>query len=703
MHDDSSTNNGSLERSKSQTLPPQDWDELRECLALYKQLGLRVIPMKYGEKTTYLEHWKPYQQRAPTLEEEASWFNEGKESNVGIICGGASQGLVTLCFNTKDGAETFYGDIWEQVRKQAIVVGTKRGPHVYLRSDKPIKSEIIAWQGVGSWLEIRGDGNYIIAPPSLHPSGIKYRFLSECHTIMKVTDLDDFITKRLKELGISRERDAQVKAGESWVTEALKGVGHGIRDVTCTRLAGYFKNSLSMGVTTSILKDWATRCEQPPVAPTSFTDADVEKCVTSVYQYGEPIEEPEEEQVQPLLVTPELPEDVWQGLFRDYRDLVAGTTEAPDNYHYVCFAQTLGATLARRTHVYHARRLFPNFYICLVGRTAITRKDTARYRAQRLLNDLHSEENPEDPQFQILPGIGSAEGLLDALGGERKVVVLSESELLSLLAKARQEALSNLIPKLTSLFDCPDLETLKTRQRTVVCKEPFLSISSGTTLAWLQRALTEKDIYGGFANRFIFVYGNPKKPMPFPPKMDPAAYTALLTKINEMRLWAERLQRSEAGGELTVPDTTRSMFADFYAEYHKRCAAETLPATLIPRVQTFVWKYGLLYAAMAASEQILPEHLEPAIIAGNYFEQSVLQIFRTFGASRGKEVEDKLLAFLQSKDRGTPIPQREVYRALNLSAAELEQAAKPLERLGLIRNSTRVTEKGRKVLCYEAL
>ena len=426
------------------------------------------------------------------------------------------------------------------------------------------------------------------------------------------------------------------------------------------------------------------------------------KLVWQVLQYGEPIKEEPEEQAG-LPPTPKLPEGVWQGLFRDYRNLVAGTTEASDNYHFVCFAQTLGATLARRIHVYHARRLFPNFYTCLVGRTAITRKDTARYRAQRLLNDLHSEENPEEPQFQILPGIGSAEGLLDALGGERKVVVLSESELLSLLAKARQEALSNLIPKLTSLFDCPDLETLKTRQRTVVCKEPFLSISSGTTLAWLQRALTEKDIYGGFANRFIFVYGNPKPPLPFPPKMDPDAYTALLAKINEIRLWAERLQRSSAGGELTVPDTTKAMFADYYAEYHQRCAAETLPATLIPRVQTFVWKFGLLYAAMAASEQILPEHLAPAILAGDFFEKSILQIFRTFGASHGKEVEEKLLTYLQSRGKGRPTPQREVYRALNLSAAELEQAAKPLERLGLIGNSTRVTVKGRKIFCYEAL
>ncbi len=199
------------------------------------------------------------------------------------------------------------------------------------------------------------------------------------------------------------------------------------------------------------------------------------------------------------------------------------------------------------------------------------------------------------------------------------------------------------------------------------------------------------------------MHGNPKAPLPFPPKMNLDAYNALLAKINDVRLWADSLQQSKAGGELVVPDTTKAMFAGYYAEYHKRCAAESLPATLIPRVQTFIWKLGLLNAAMATSEQILPEHLEPAILAGNYFEQSVLQIFHTFGASRGKQAEEKLLNFLRSKGRGIPILQRDVYRALSLSATELEQAAKPLERLGFIRNSTRVTEKGRNVLCYEAV
>ncbi|MBA7688442.1 hypothetical protein ES703_96922 [subsurface metagenome] len=483
-----------------------------------------------------------------------------------------------------------------------------------------------------------------------------------------------------------------VEETEQKIEEALKGGerGTGPSPHTCA----FIEQALGF--------DCPGDCPAKKLSYLSSSPADLAfKLVDQLLQYGEPIiEEPGVEEEVPI-PTAELPEEVWRGLFRDYRDLVAGTTEAPDNYHYVCFAQTLGATLARRIHVYHARRLYPNFYVCLVGRTAITRKDTAWYRAQRLLGDLHKEENLEDPQFQILPGIGSAEGLLDALGGERKVVILYESEFLSLLAKARQEALSNLVPKLTSLFDSPDLETLKTRQKTVSCREPFLSISVGTTLAWLQKALTEKDIYGGFVNRFIFVYGKPKAPLPFPPKVNPQAYTALLAKINEVRLWVQSLHESEAGGELAVPDTTKAMFADYYTEYHGRCAVDTLPATLIPRVQTFVWKLAVLYAAMDSSAEILPQHLEPAILAGNYFEQSILQIFYIFGASHGKEVENKLLTYLQSKGKGVPVPQREVYRALNLSAAELEQAAKPLERFELVRNTTRVTKGGRRILCYE--
>ena len=72
-----------------------------------------------------------------------------------------------------------------------------------------------------------------------------------------------------------------------------------------------------------------------------------------------------------------LPDNIWRGLFAEYRDLVSGTTEAPDIYHFGIFAFVLGVTLARRIWLNYARPIYPNFYICEVGTSALTRKGTA--------------------------------------------------------------------------------------------------------------------------------------------------------------------------------------------------------------------------------------------------------------------------------------------------------------------------------------
>jgi hypothetical protein len=155
----------------------------------------------------------------------------------------------------------------------------------------------------------------------------------------------------------------------------------------------------------------------------------------------------------------EIPEVAWRSYFRDYRELVADTTEASDNFHYATFLNVLGCTLGRRLHVYHATKLYPNFYTCLVGRTGLTRKDTCANRGSDILARLNADnENLEAPPFRMVRGIRSYEGLLDELSGQRKVRLVVLGEILSLLTKARQESLSNIVPQLTELYDCPDRE-----------------------------------------------------------------------------------------------------------------------------------------------------------------------------------------------------------------------------------------------------
>jgi len=357
----------------------------------------------------------------------------------------------------------------------------------------------------------------------------------------------------------------------------------------------------------------------------------------------------------------------------------------------------LGCTIARRLHVYHATKLYPNFYICLVGKSGLTRKDTCWSRASDLLNRLHADSGSEEgPSFRIVKGIRSYEGLLDELSGERKVRLIQLGELLSLLAKAKQESLGNIVPQLNELYDCPDRVNPPIRQKTADCREPYVSIMAGTTQAWLQKALTECDIYGGFANRWVFFFGLPKEPKPNPPKVNSDRRDELLKEINQIRLWAE----DGPGGELTISDEASAVFAEWYREYYRRCQQEGLIPTLIVRIQDFIWKLALLYAAVDLSEVIRADHIQSAIAVGNYLESSVAEVFRSFAVSRGKEMESKVIDLLRSA--GKPVPQREVYRALTISAKELQNITEPLIKLGLIRNRNIRTRTGRYITTYEA-
>lgn len=402
---------------------------------------------------------------------------------------------------------------------------------------------------------------------------------------------------------------------------------------------------------------------------------------------------------KPELISLELPAIAWRGLFKDYRDMVASTTEASDNFHYAAFLQVFGCTIGRRLHVYHAGRQYPNFYVCLVGRSGLTRKDTTWSRAETVLNDLHaySEDGPS-PSFKAVRGLRSYEGLLDELAGERKVRLIMLGELLSLFAKASQQSLSNIIPGLTEFYDMKDVINPPVHQKDVKpAREPFLSIMAGTTQDWLQKALTERDVYGGFANRWLYFYGLPKEPMPNPPKVDQALRNNLINELNQIRDWTDKVPN----GEIMISSEANILFDNYYRDYYRHCQQPGLIPTLIVRIQDFIWKIAVLYAADTMTETISADHLEAAIAVGNYLEASVAEVFASFGTSNGKAQETKLLDFLKAE--GRPVPEREVYRRLSMSAKDLESTVTPLIKMGIVHNNYIRGANGRRVRVYETI
>ena len=210
----SSIDDNNQNRGESQAPPRFSWPKLRKAIQFYEKERLCYLPAGWGHKEPYVK-WEEFQTRLPAAWEKAQWFQEGKPSNVGVLCGGASGGLVVLAFNDQDGGPEFFGEEWWQKLPQTtFVTKSVRGAHVWLRSDTPIKSHFVKKGENESWLEIRSDGNFTIAPPSLHPDSVLYEAIG-VDRIYKPDNLAGFIDKRLAELGLKARDTREAPRGRA--------------------------------------------------------------------------------------------------------------------------------------------------------------------------------------------------------------------------------------------------------------------------------------------------------------------------------------------------------------------------------------------------------------------------------------------------------------------------------------------------------
>jgi len=109
-------------------------------------------------------------------------------------------------------------------------------------------------------LDIKAEGGYIIAPPSVHPSGAIYEFINKL-PIVKVDNL------MLIGVDIEQKPDEPVNQ-PGWVTELLQGVpsGGGLkngRNNAAISLAGYFRNLMPIDITQTLLLDWNKKNDPP--------------------------------------------------------------------------------------------------------------------------------------------------------------------------------------------------------------------------------------------------------------------------------------------------------------------------------------------------------------------------------------------------------------------------------------------------------
>jgi hypothetical protein len=220
---------------------------LRKALE-YAESGFSVIPIRAGTKKP-LCAWKEFQQRRPTESEVGKWWQENPDAQIGLVTGKVSGNFAVIDFDSSDAYGRFWGSKAAQLESETCVVTTARGRHVWVRTLNPPPSFKIP-----GLVDVKGEGGYVVGPPSIHPSGRKYEFANPDIPFSKVMtvqeDLEDWFWKKAAILGYVRrdysalhvaEHSVTIKAALSrekkCISEMLSGVGEGCRNAAAFALA----------------------------------------------------------------------------------------------------------------------------------------------------------------------------------------------------------------------------------------------------------------------------------------------------------------------------------------------------------------------------------------------------------------------------------------------------------------------------------
>lgn len=133
----------------------------------YLARGWPVIPLS-GKLPTV--SWKEYQSRVPDNEELRSWFTDNHSpTGLGIVTGKLA-GLVVVDCDSRQDATYWEG---EQGSSPLIVETGGGGVHFYyaMPNDVEVRNRT---RVLGRQIDIRAEGGYVTAPPSLHPNGNQY-------------------------------------------------------------------------------------------------------------------------------------------------------------------------------------------------------------------------------------------------------------------------------------------------------------------------------------------------------------------------------------------------------------------------------------------------------------------------------------------------------------------------------------------------
>ena len=232
------------------------------------QKGLAVFPCRPRDKRPATANGL----KDATTDPEAitAWWHQDPNFNVAIATGAVS-GIFVIDVDGFDAEGALRRlETEHDTLPPSVEVITARGRHVYFQM--PAIDLRNSASKIAPHIDTRGNGGYVLAPPSIHPSGRRYAWSVD--SASAIAAAPDWLLGRLA----PTPNCARSSTPSAEWHELIRGVGEGARDCSVTKLAGHLlRRRIDPFVVLELLRGWnTTRCTPP------LPDTDIVRIVNSI-------------------------------------------------------------------------------------------------------------------------------------------------------------------------------------------------------------------------------------------------------------------------------------------------------------------------------------------------------------------------------------------------------------------------------------
>jgi hypothetical protein len=231
--------------------------EVARAAKYYLSRHWSVLPLRPREKRPLIP-WESLQSAPPSMADIDAWFERWPDANIGIVTGAVSN-LVVLDIDPNHGGDVSLERLEQRFAPLPATIAAATGGggrHLYFAHPGGF---VRNRAGIAQGIDLRSDGGYVVAPPSVHPSGRRYAWLPG-------RSPEDVAAAALPRWLITASGGLRAKRTlDDWRQLTREGVPEGQRNATIASLTGHLLwHGVDPQVALELLLAWnRVRCRPP--------------------------------------------------------------------------------------------------------------------------------------------------------------------------------------------------------------------------------------------------------------------------------------------------------------------------------------------------------------------------------------------------------------------------------------------------------